>query len=314
MNQTNTLITCSVRWLFLGAALTGLSGCDAVRTGMSDMGDRVSDAFSRGPVENAAPTGRLELEERDVEAPSVFDVTDRAIWDGRPSFGGVWAAYPGNIQPERVRIVNLDNNKSVVGALFRREADNPGPPIELSSDAASALGATPGQPQNVRITALRREPVEVTPPNVAETSEPVAPQGVIREVPLDGVETTAVTTMTDPAEPLATAAEGAVAAAKRRPTPGAAASTAGVVAATPAGGLANPFVQVGTFASAANAAGLQSILTKNSVPALVREMGTNSGKTLYRVLAGPASSEAELRDISDRVSSLGFTDAFPVDK
>jgi len=47
--------------------------------------------------------------------------------DARPSFGGVWVAYPGNTQPERVNIRNVGNGKSVVGALFKREADNPGP-------------------------------------------------------------------------------------------------------------------------------------------------------------------------------------------
>ena len=31
---------------------------------------------------------------RDVERPDIFSVTENALWDGRPSLGGVWVAHP----------------------------------------------------------------------------------------------------------------------------------------------------------------------------------------------------------------------------
>ncbi|MBA3911483.1 MAG: sporulation protein [Rhodobacter sp.] len=97
---------------------------------------------------------------RDVEAPVVFQTTDTALWDGRPSLGGIWVASPDVTDPERVVMVNLANGKSVTGALFRRERDNPGPTLQMSSDAAEALGMLAGQPTEIRVTALRREEPE----------------------------------------------------------------------------------------------------------------------------------------------------------
>ena len=41
---------------------------------------------------------------------------------------GVWVAHPDVNEPEQVIIRNLENNKSVVGALFLRARNIPGPP------------------------------------------------------------------------------------------------------------------------------------------------------------------------------------------
>jgi len=99
---------------------------------------------------------------RDVEAPEVFQTTDTALWDGRPSLGGIWVASPNAKDPERVVMFNPTTGKSVNGALFRRERDNPGPTLQMSSDAAEALGMLAGQPAQIRVTALRREEVKAT--------------------------------------------------------------------------------------------------------------------------------------------------------
>lgn len=105
---------------------------------------------------------------RDIEAPELFQSTEAALWDGRPSLGGLWVASPDAKDPERVVIVNTENGKSVTGALFRRERDNPGPRLQLSSDAAEALGVLAGQPVTLKVTALRRE-------EEAQATAPVAP-------------------------------------------------------------------------------------------------------------------------------------------
>ena len=110
---------------------------------------------------------------RDVEAPEVFQATDSALWDGRPSLGGIWVAAPEVTNPERALIFNPATGKSVTGALFKRERANPGPRLQLSSDAAEALGILAGQPTEIRVTALRK--VEDEP--AAEPEADVATEG-----------------------------------------------------------------------------------------------------------------------------------------
>ncbi|MEM8851333.1 MAG: SPOR domain-containing protein [Pseudomonadota bacterium] len=127
-----------------------------------------------GDATRATPFGgSVQLIERDIEAPEVFRAQDQALWDGRPSLGGVWVAAPDVRDPERVIIRNEENGKFVIGALFNRERANPGPTLQLSSDAAAALGVIAGAPTSVDVVALRRE--EVPDPTAAPaTSAPVA--------------------------------------------------------------------------------------------------------------------------------------------
>lgn len=114
---------------------------------------------------------------RDVEAPEVFQTTDTALWDGRPSLGGIWVASPNVTDPERVVMVNLATGKTVTGALFRRERDNPGPTLQMSSDAAEALGMLAGQPAEIRITALRREEPQAPAKAKKAATATTAPEG-----------------------------------------------------------------------------------------------------------------------------------------
>jgi cell division septation protein DedD len=142
-------------------ALVVLSGCEETL------------ATAEKPDEN---TSKNELfpqssgdTQRDVEAPDVFQLTEAGLWDGRPSLGGIWVAHPDVTQPERVIIKNASNNKSVTGALFRRERNLPGPALQVSSAAAEQLGILAGAPTKINVVALRRETVEVAPePEVAE--------------------------------------------------------------------------------------------------------------------------------------------------
>ncbi|WP_127105621.1 SPOR domain-containing protein [Pararhodobacter zhoushanensis] len=99
--------------------------------------------------------------ERDVEAPEVFQVDEAGLWDGRPSLGGVWVAHPTAHDPERVLIRNTTTGATVIGALFRRERENPGPRFQVSSEAANALGILAGAPTDIEVTALRLQRVEM---------------------------------------------------------------------------------------------------------------------------------------------------------
>ena len=118
----------------------------------------------------AAPAAGLAL--GDVQAPEVFQVTEEGLWDGRPSLGGVWVAHPDVADPERVLIRNEATGATVVGALFRRERDVPGPALQVSSDAAEALAMLAGAPEVLSVTALRRE--AAAPPDEPERVEGLA--------------------------------------------------------------------------------------------------------------------------------------------
>ena len=119
--------------------------------------------------------------ERDVEAPDVFQVEEAGLWDGRPSLGGVWVAHPDVNDPERAMIRNPATGQEVIGALFRRERENPGPRFQISSEAANALGILPGAPTDIAVTALRLQRVELEvepeaqPVTAAEETLPIAP-------------------------------------------------------------------------------------------------------------------------------------------
>lgn len=132
-----------------GAALLVLAGCQGFEGGNmlkaeSEASGSLGDAGAR-PVQ------------RDVEAPKIFQETDQGLWDGRPSLGGIWVAYPDVKEPERVIIRNTANSEFVIGALFRRERANPGPAFQVSSEAAAALGMLAGAPARLNVTALRRD-------------------------------------------------------------------------------------------------------------------------------------------------------------
>lgn len=149
------------------------AGCEMAASGKVKDAPETGAAAATGA--DAAAAGGLSqnvrLVERDVEAPNVFQVSDKGLWDGRPSLGGVWVAHSKVKEPERVMIRNPANGKFVVGALFRREFENPGPSLQVSSDAAEALGLLAGQPQVLSVVALKREEL----PNGGVPADPADP-------------------------------------------------------------------------------------------------------------------------------------------
>jgi len=135
--------------------VVALGGCM-----MGDTGSGSGASRAGAGLDMAASSGAVE---RDVEAPEVFSMEETGLWDGRPSLGGVWVAHPGAESPERVLIRNAQNGETVIGALFRRERENPGPRFQVSSEAANALGILPGAPTTIRVVALRLEQTEAAP-------------------------------------------------------------------------------------------------------------------------------------------------------
>ena len=257
--------------------------------------------------------------ETDVEAPEVFSVEETGLWDGRPSLGGVWVAHPDVKDPERVLIRNAATGQSVVGALFRRERDNPGPRIQASSDAADALGLLAGQPATLTVVALRRETVAVAPPvaDGAATLPPSAGTPATAKIEATVLAPAApVRSKTPPAGPKATVSPAEIARATSglpakpaSPSPAPAAATAPAAAATPA--LDKPYIQVGIFNVEANADAVARSLRAASVNPTVRAQQSR-GKKFWRVIAGPATTEGERRAILAKLRGLGFADAYYV--
>lgn len=272
-----------------------------------------------------------DVTERDVEAPEIFSAQEPGLWDGRPSLGGVWVAYPGVKDPERVIIRNTENGQFVIGALFRRERENPGPKLQMSSDAALALGMLAGQPAEISVIALRKEEVLLpvtepkVDPEVAATSEDVEvpEEGLDADALLAGVPATetidattldtveAATAAIDRASDVAadTAAVPAVALAATAAVATPVAATAATAASASASGLEKPFIQIGIFLVKGNADNTADILRSKGVLPIVKEQ-ENQGEAFYRVLVGPATNESERATLLATIQDLGFSDSY----
>lgn len=283
--------------------IVALAGCDS--TGQFNPFRTDTDA---GAETQASPRS-VRLVDRDVEAPEVFQVTEAGLWDGRPSLGGVWVAHPDVKEPERVIIRSTRNDKFVIGALFRRERENPGPAVQVSSDAAAALDMLAGAPMELNITALRREevPAEGEQPQAdgAETLD--APEQVAQsELPPVDDESDAVS--------IASAAlDAAEAAPQARPAarPAQAAPAPAPTAPARASTLEKPFIQIGIFSVETNARNTaQSMRTAGIVPIVKKQ--TSSGKTFWRVIVGPASNANERAALLKKIKAKGFEDAYAV--
>lgn len=126
-------------------------------------------------VPAAAQEGPALTPEGDVLAPELYAFTGEALWDGRPSLGGVWVAHPEVDEPARVRIARPGGGAVVTGALFRRERVGEGPAMQVSSEAALALDLAAGESATLQVTALRRPP-ETAPEVGPEIAQEAAPE------------------------------------------------------------------------------------------------------------------------------------------
>lgn len=267
-------------------------------------------------VVSRAASGPVGTEERDVEAPNIFEAREAGLWDGRPSLGGVWIAHPDVKEPERAILRNETNGKYVIGALFRREREAPGPALQVSSDAAAALGILAGAPTQLHVVALRREEVPVEEPALSAPVDEVAAQAVpaapdVTEGAIDPVISNAAaaieTASLDPAETVAVAT-GPAAVAQTAPKP---VQTAAVAPAKPAGSLDKPFIQIGIFSVEQNAQNTATAMRQAGMVPTVRKQ-TSKGKTFWRVIVGPAQTKSERSALLKTIKQSGFADAYAV--
>ncbi|WP_260005885.1 SPOR domain-containing protein [Leisingera sp. M527] len=262
-------------------------------------------AKAGGEIQASSST---KLVERDVEAPDVFQVTEAGLWDGRPSIGGVWVAHPDTKDPERVIIRNNANGQFVIGALFRREREIPGPRLQVSSDAAAALGMLAGAPAELNVTALRREEVSNEIPAEEQTTElPAAAEEVDAAQVLAAAAGQEISET--PLDPIAGAAAAIEASTPAAPVP--AAPAAAPVAKTQNSALDKPYIQIGIFSVEANAKRTANMMRSAGMVPVVREQAS-SGKAFWRVLVGPAQNKTERSQLLKSVKETGFADAYAV--
>lgn len=297
--------------------LTGTLGV----TGCTEFGQLPFNIANRNAtnLEADAATGSVSSEptyvEQDVEAPDVFAVNESGLWDGRPSLGGVWVAHPDVADPERVLIKNEANGKTVVGALFRRERENPGPSVQVSSDAAAELGMLAGQPTSLDIVALRREEVEVEPP--APVPGAVVSNEAIGLGPSNtGIEASSLDTVATAAAAIERA-DGApaeaveIASASGDVIVPTVSVDAPVIEVPRISDLDEPYLQIGIFSVEDNATKAANSLREAGLIPTVRGQSSN-GNEFWRVLVGPATNEIEQGELLATIKGLGYADAYAV--
>lgn len=293
------------RLVLVGAALMLLAGCEEGAPSWLK-----PDSAGKSSEEGAAPArNSVKLVERDVEAPDVFQVTDIGLWDGRPSLGGVWVAHPDVKEPERVIIRSTADSKFVIGALFRRARDIPGPALQVSSDAAAALGMLAGAPVQLNVTALRREEAkEETPEPEAAPDAAAATLAAPTEIEATALEPVAgAAAAIDAAEAAEDVAPQATAAAAPVPTPTPA------PASTPARAseIDKPYIQIGIFSVEENARNTATAMRQAGMVPTVLEQNSQ-GKAFWRVIVGPATNGSERAALLKKIQGIGFEDAYAV--
>lgn len=270
-----------------------LAGCDESGQFVAMQAFKSNTQTAGTPVSGKATT----TVERDVEAPEVFSASEAGLWDGRPSLGGVWVAHPDVTDPERVIIRNTTNNKFVVGALFRRERDIPGPRLQISSDAAEALGMLAGAPAELNVTALRKEEVAETP--AEEVVAVSAPVGVTE------------TSLDDPIQNAAAALDAPATGIQPVAAPTATPVAATAPARASASSLAKPYIQIGIFSVEANADRTAKQMRGAGIIPIVKAF-ERDGKSFWRVVVGPANTSGERTQLLTKIKNEGFTDAYAV--
>ncbi|HEY0213893.1 MAG TPA: SPOR domain-containing protein [Paenirhodobacter sp.] len=246
----------------------------------------------------------------EVEVPTAYARTEAGLWDGRPSLGGVWVAHPGVKAPRRVMIHNTENGKSIAGAMFRRERDLPGTRLQVSSDAAQALGMLAGAPAKLSVIAL-----EQAPPPVAEAPKKAAPEQPPAKAAAPVAAARATATATATAIKAANAKPVSVPTPAKMPASAAKAPTQTVAGQTPAPVTTPPgyYVQLGLFSVEQNARQATEALASATTEGEVRKH-VSGAKTYWSVVAGPAKTPADQELLLKKVRGLGYADAYAIRK
>lgn len=113
------------------------------------------------PVPTVEEAARPQPGEQMV--PDALRLTGTAVWDGRPTLGGLWIARP-DVESRRVLIETREGSAAAM-LLPNMSRDHR---FQLSSDLAGILGVGAGKTVAVRVTALMR-------PDARDSAGPATP-------------------------------------------------------------------------------------------------------------------------------------------
>ncbi|MBY8975017.1 SPOR domain-containing protein [Rhodobacteraceae bacterium NNCM2] len=193
MNEVGVSMTLAGigRMIVFGGSLVVLAGCAEVEVGsqaLKSLNDSITKTSAPEKDEFAVASGSQINSSLEAD-PDAFETTGYALWDGARTLQGIWVAHPRAEEARRVRVFNTETGMAVDGALFRRDTNVGGPPILISSEAATALGLEPRISTRLTIVALK--PATRTSQQVAEAeTEEVETTSEIEETSLTETETT----------------------------------------------------------------------------------------------------------------------------
>lgn len=194
----------------------------------------------RPPLDPALYAGpfRGATDPRLALAPERFAVQGEARWNGARTLAGVWVAHPDASRPIRARLINRSTGQAADGAVFRREGMAPDAAMQVSSEAAAALGMRVNRPADLVIVALDHAERPIGPgvenlPIVRLEIEPAAGDGAAPTAATGGNAAAAA-----PAAQAAPAPDGAADPGGTAATPALADVAPGATSATPDAGSA----------------------------------------------------------------------------
>ena len=186
--------SCLMR-MAIGAALFTLAGCIEAELAV-DAGQIPASAAEPAPVQpdlrDAARQDNIEPSLR--PDPEAFHAVGFGLWDGTRTLPGIWIAHPDIAIARRVRLTNDETGAQADAAMFRRDSNLKGPRIILSSEAAEALGLTPGHATPMTIDGLiyrsntdpdpgpQPEPVVASMP---EQQDPIQQDPILADIPVE---------------------------------------------------------------------------------------------------------------------------------
>ncbi|MDQ7990658.1 MAG: septal ring lytic transglycosylase RlpA family protein [Candidatus Dactylopiibacterium sp.] len=276
--------------------------------------DLVPDAVPRiEPLRPANARPYVALGQTFVPMTSLQAFTQEGVgsWYGRKFHGaltssgepydmyGMTAAHPTLPLPSYARVTNLENGRQVVVRVNDRGPFLRSRVIDLSYTAAYKLGYVGKGHARVRVESITHDEIESG--MLARATAPVVqpPPAIRPDVP----------PVVSPV-PVALPAPGLPAAAPATPAPAPAPAPAAQPAAQPlaSGGV---FLQLGAFASSANAESFRDYVTtelawlRHGVNALL--IGDK-----YRLRVGPFADAAEARSVAERIAAAIGTRPFVV--
>ncbi|MCI4662768.1 MAG: SPOR domain-containing protein [Neomegalonema sp.] len=315
------------------AVIAALSLSTALVSGCSDMGSTFARRSAATPVTAGAGSAGFDqlaqarrFESRGSNGFETGDIAANApsrpfrpqngvaMWDGDLSRLGMTASHPALPRHSWARVTNLDTGKTTLVKITSNRLVNRGSDVELSRDAAAALGLGQNSRANIRIEAA--DPHSTAAYQAPQPSRRVAATSAqTRGVAIPPAVSAVAPTRTAPQPRQASASfapKGPQLMTGSIPRATASTQVAQARQAVQAeAGYTPRFLQVGSFSDRANAEkALMQLKTRALDPSgpFIQPV-TVSGRTFYRVRLGPLTSRAAAERALIAAKAQGYEDA-----